>query len=191
MVGFKHTKMGLKSKEENILKLFFNESAKHWHFTEIVKEAKISKKQANLWLKKLMKESIIIHVKPLGKMPYFKANFDHSNYQDKKKLYSLNIFYQSGLLNHLRQLSKAKTVIIFGSFARYDWHSKSDIDLFIYGDSKGLDTTTYKGKLKRDISAFTYPSLKEMRDIRSGLMKNIINGYVVKGNINDIIGAIV
>lgn len=182
--------MGLKSKEENVLRLFFNESAKYWHFSDIVKAAKISKKQANRWLKKLMKEKIIVHVKPKGKMPYFKANFDHPNYQDKKKLYSLTMFYQSGLLSHLRQLSKAKTIIIFGSFARYDWHSKSDIDLFIYGDSEGLDTTTYRRKLKRDISAFTYPSLKEMKSIRSGLMKNVINGYVVKGSINDIIEAV-
>ena len=182
--------MGLKSKEENILRLFFNESSKHWHFTKIVKKAKISKKQANLWLKKLVKEKIIIHVKPKGKMPYFEANFEHPNYQDRKKLYSLNLFYQSGLLNHLKQLSKAKTVIIFGSFARYDWHTESDVDLFIYGDSDGLDTTTYKKRLKRDISTFTYPSLQDMKNIRSGLMKNIINGYVVKGSINDIIGAV-
>ena len=182
--------MGLRSKEENILSLFFNESAKHWHFTEIVKSAKISKKQANLWLRKLTKERLVIHVKPKGKMPYFKANFNHSNYQDRKKLYSLTMFYESGLLSHLRQLPKAKTVIIFGSFSRYDWHSNSDVDLFIYGKNEGLDIKTYKRRLKREISTFTYPSLREMRSIRSGLMKNIINGYVVKGNINDIIGAV-
>jgi hypothetical protein len=26
--------MGSKSKEENVLKLFFNDSARHWHFEE-------------------------------------------------------------------------------------------------------------------------------------------------------------
>lgn len=182
--------MGLKSKEENVLKLFFNEPSKHWHFTEIIKTAKISRKQGNLWLKSFVKEKIIVHIKPKAKMPYFKANFEHPNYQDRKKLYSLTLFYQSGLLNHLRQLSKAKTIIIFGSFSRYDWHSKSDIDLFIYGDDDGLDTLAYKKRLKREISIHTYESIKEMKDIRSGLMKNIINGYVVKGNINDIIGAV-
>ena len=180
----------MKSKEENVLQLFFNESAKHWHFTEIVIEGKISRKQANLWLRKLLRENIIVHEKPKGRMPYFKANFEHPNYQDRKKIYSLLKFYESGLLNHLRQLPKAKTVIIFGSFSRYDWHTKSDIDLFIYGDNEGIDASTYEKKLKRDISVHAFESIKEMKSIRSGLMKNIINGYVVKGNINDIIGAV-
>ena len=179
--------MGLKSKEENIVNLFYNESAKQWHFTEIVQQAKISKKQASLWLRKLTKESVIAHVKPKGKMPYFKANFNNPHYQDRKRLYSLALFYRSGLLINLQN---ARTVIIFGSFSRYDWHSNSDVDLFIYGKNKGLDTKTYKRRLKRDISIFTYSSLAEMRSIRSGLMKNIIDGYVVKGSINDIIGAI-
>ena len=34
--------MGITPKYERVLELFFNEGTKHWHFSEIVKEAKIS-----------------------------------------------------------------------------------------------------------------------------------------------------
>lgn len=179
----------MQSKENSILILFFNESAKHWHFTEIAKKANISKQQANFWLKKFMKEKLIIHVKPKGKMPYFKANFSHPNYQNRKRLFSLTELYRSGFLSHLNQLPKAKTIIIFGSYSSYDWNSESDIDLFIYGDAEGLDTATYWSKLKRKIEPCAYSSLNEMRKIKSGIMKNIINGFVVKGDITEIMGA--
>jgi len=181
------TKMGSKSKEENVLGLFFNESSKHWHFTEILRQAKISRQQANKWLKKLLKEKVIVKVKSKGKMPFFKAHFDHPNYQYKKRLFALQELYDSGFLTHLKQLPKARTIIIFGSYARADWHTTSDIDLFIYGDDEGLDIPTYWGKLHRPIQPWVFPSSEEMKEVQSGLLKNVINGYLVKGNLNEII----
>ena len=47
------------SKEENILRLFFNESSKHWHFEEILRESRISRDKLNKWLKKFLHEKLI------------------------------------------------------------------------------------------------------------------------------------
>ncbi len=183
--------MPLPSKEERVLELFFNEPSKHWHFKYIVKTAKISEPAANKWLKKFLKQKLIKRIKPKGKMPYFQGDYPHDNYCNAKKIYALNKMHKSGLLTELQSLKKAKTVIIFGSYIRSDWHTDSDIDVFIYGDPEitffegywsGLG---FKGRARR-ISVHSYPTLKKIRDIQSGLMKNVVKGYFVKGNIYDI-----
>ena len=178
------TKMPYLNKEDYVLELFLNEPTKHWHFKDIVKEANISKERANYWLKKFEKDKIINHIKPKGKMPYFIANYAHANYDNRKKIYALNKLYESGLLTELQSLEKAKVVVIYGSFARGDWHTKSDIDVFIYGNP---------GKFKfgtmvfwREVQVQTCKNKKEIKEIKSGLMKNVIKGMFIKGDITDL-----
>ena len=98
-----------------------------------------------------------------------------------KKIFALNALYQTGLLNDLCSLNKAKTVILFGSFARSDWHSGSDIDLFMLGKADDFNQKTYEKKLKREIQTFIY---KETDKIGKGLLRSISAGYIIKGNLN-------
>jgi len=162
--------MGKPSKESRIIELFFNEPSKHWHFKDIVRQGKISENRANYWLKQLLKEKIIIYIKPKGKMPYYIANFEHTNYKNKKKLYTL------------------ETIVIFGSFSRADWHAKSDIDLFIIGNDDELEKGKYENIFHRDIQLFTFKNSKEIKNINPYLINNIINGYFVKGEVQNIMG---
>ncbi|MDO8481339.1 MAG: nucleotidyltransferase domain-containing protein [Nanoarchaeota archaeon] len=183
--------MGIASKEERVLELFLNEPAKHWHFCEIAKAAKISEPGANKWLKKLLAEKMIQRVKPRGAMPYFIANFRHGHYRSRKKIYALQKIYDSGLLEKLQSLENAKAVVIFGSFARSDWNTQSDVDIFVLGDPEDIRFGMLwaglgaRGK-PRELSVHSYLSLKDVRNIHSGLMKNVVNGYFVKGTIFDI-----
>ncbi len=186
-----HSKMAYPSKEERVLELFFNESTKHWHFHDIVTTAKVSDVVANKWLKKHCNEKIIERIKAKGKMPYYIANWENKQYHNKKKLFALNKLYESGLLYRLQCLKNAKTIVIFGSFARSDWHTKSDIDVFIFGDPAEVKLRNlgeglgFQGK-SREVSVHSYSTLEKIRSIHSGLMKNVVKGFFVKGNIHDI-----
>lgn len=183
--------MGKASKEKNILELFFNEPTKHWHFKDIVKESGVKKSSVSIWLDKFVKEKITLHYKSKGKMPFFVANYQHVSYINKKKLYGLSLLYSSGLVKRLQKLEKAKTIVIFGSFARADWHTDSDVDVFVYGDPADMEYgTRMKGlhrKHSREIQIHACKTKKEIKDIRSGLMNNVINGYFIKGRVNDIV----
>lgn len=179
--------MGIPSKESKIIELFFNEPSKHLHFKDIVKHVKISENRANHWLKNLVKEHLILYNKKIGKMPYYTANFDHTDYKTKKKLYALEKFYETGFLKHLESLN-AKTIIIFGSFARADWHAKSDIDLLIIGDDKELEKGKYENVLKREIQLITFKNIKDIKNINPHLIHNVVNGYFVKGEVQNILG---
>jgi predicted nucleotidyltransferase len=183
--------MPIASKEERVLELFLNEPAKQWHFSQIVKTAKVSEPVASKWLNSLIKEKIILKVKPEGRMPYFIGNFREDSYRNKKRLYALHKLNESGLLARLQGLKNAKAVILFGSFSRSDWNTQSDVDVFVLGDPENLKFGTlwkglgFQGK-SREIQVHSFKTLLETRKIKSGLMKNVINGYFVKGKISDI-----
>lgn len=178
------SKMPYPDKEKNVLDLFFNEPTKHWHFKDIVKNAKISEQRANYWLKQFLKQKLIKHIKPKGKMPYFIAEYNVPEYKNKKKIYALNRMLETGLLNKLQSLKNAKAVVIFGSFARSDWNTNSDIDIFIYGDPEDLKFGTIW--MGREVEVHTCRTKEEIKDIKSGLMNNVVKGYFVKGNIYDL-----
>jgi len=175
------------SKEEKILDLFLNESSKHWHFEHILKAAKVSRSNAVKWLAKFERQGIIRRIKPEGKMPYHIGNFDSPAYQTRKKVYALTKLQESGFLDHLTALPNTKTVILFGSLSRADWYTDSDIDLFIYGDDDQLDVATYETALKREIQVFTVKNEKELQEFNQGLLKNIMNGYRIKGRIDELL----
>ncbi|MBU0979502.1 MAG: nucleotidyltransferase domain-containing protein [Nanoarchaeota archaeon] len=179
------------SKEERILELFMNEPTKHWHFSDIVETSGVSVNIAGKWLRKLQQKNIIKRVKPKGRMPYFIGNYEDYEFKSRKKLYALQKLYETRLIQELQRLKNAKTIIIFGSYVRTDWNTDSDIDVFVYGESdefefgrfwKGLG---FQGR-SREIQVHTFHSRTEMENVTSGLLKNVLRGYVVKGDIYEV-----
>lgn len=179
--------MASPSKEENVLKLILeNSPLKEWHFEEIVREAKITRLAANKWLKKYVSQGLLKHIKEKGKFPHFTAGSNNAVYQSFKRVYALERLHESGLIPDLLSLSTAKTIILFGSIVKGDWYKDSDIDIFIFGDIFGFDKTIYEIRLHKNIELHIFQNLEEIGEVRTGLIKNIINGYVLKGQIQDI-----
>lgn len=174
----------MKSKYDMVLELFFDNPTKEWHFEEILKEAKITRSNADRWLKRLAKEKIVKRVKEIGKMPYYISDYQMPAYKNKKRIFAQQTLYKSGLLDHLLSLDKAKSIILFGSFLRSDWYKASDIDIFIYGDSEGLSIAKYELRLHRDIQVFVCKNRDELNNLGNGLIKNIIKGNIIKGDID-------
>ncbi len=179
--------MASPSKEENVLKLILeNSPLKEWHFEETVREANVTKVVANKWLKKYVKEGLVKKIKEKGKFPYFTVGNKNQVYYSRKRLYALEQLYKSGLISRLLSLKGAKAVIIFGSIIRGDWYKDSDIDIFIYGNANEFDKNYYESKLGRNIELHTFEDKREIKEVKTGLIKNVINGYIIKGQIQDI-----
>ena len=171
----------MQSKEESVLEPFFN-SAKYWHFDELLEKIKISRPQLSFWLKKFVGEGIILRVKPKGKRPYYQYNFDSPSFKNKKRLFGLNTLNRAGLLDHLSELKGAEVVILFGSFSRSDWYEHSDIDIFVYGSDENLEQGKYELKLRRDIQVHLAKNKKDLKKM-STLLPYIIAGDFIKGSI--------
>ncbi|MBI4439667.1 nucleotidyltransferase domain-containing protein [Candidatus Woesearchaeota archaeon] len=179
--------MASPSKEENVLKLILeNSPLKEWHFGEIVEEAKVTKLVANKWLKKYVSEGLLKHIKEKKKFPHFTVGSNNPVYYSQKRIYALEQLHKSGLIPKLLSLNKAKTVILFGSIINGDWYKDSDIDIFVFGDVSNFDKKVYELKLQKSIELHLFENKDEINEVKTGLIKNIINGYVIKGRIQDI-----
>ena len=169
------------SKENLVLERFYNYPTKHWHFNELAVD--IAESKLDRWLKRFQKQKIIIRVKKTGSMPFYISNHQNPEYQNRKRIFGLSMLHESGLLNHL-SLSKARNVVLFGSLTRWDWYSESDIDIFVFGNSDDIEIRQYETKLNREIHLFEAKNLQDLRMIGGALLKSIISGYVVKGEID-------
>src|SRR3989344_6661164 len=179
--------MASPSKQENVLKLILESSPlKEWRFKEIVKEAKVTKLVANKWLKKYVSEGLLKYKKEKGKFPYYTAGTSNSVYYSLKRVYALENLHKSGLIPKLLSLKTAKTIILFGSIAKGDWYKNSDIDIFVLGDILDFDKNIYELKLQKNIGLTIFQNKEEIKEVKTGLIKNIINGYIIKGQIQDI-----
>lgn len=174
----------MKSKEDRVIELFFENPTKEWHFEKIVKETRIARSKINNWLKKFLKEELIKRIKKRGKMPYYLSDYNSSNYRNKKRLFALNKLYKIGFLNDLYSLKKAETIILFGSFSRSDWYKDSDIDIFIYGDAQGLKIMNYELKLHKNIQLFICKNKTDLIKLGNKMIENIIKGNIIKGDLN-------
>ncbi len=178
--------MASPSKEENVLKLILeNSPLKEWHFEEIVREAKVTRLVANKWLKKYVSDGLLNHTKEKGKFAYFTVGSNNTIYYSLKRIYALEQLHKSGLIPKLLSLKTAKTIILFGSIVKGDWYKNSDIDIFVFGDISGFDKNIYELKLHKNIELHIFENKEEIEDVKTGLIKNIINGYILKGQIQD------
>ena len=174
----------MNSKEDAILELFYN-SSKYWHFEEIMGLVSISRPQLSKWLKTFENEGIIKRVKLKGKMPYYVHDFHNPKFGIRKRLYAQQKLASSGLLEHLVTLDKAKVVILFGSFSRWDWYRESDIDIFIYGGDDDFEQGKYELKLHREIQVHLAKDKNDIKRIDK-MIPYIIAGDFIKGSIEDL-----
>lgn len=180
--------MASPSKEDSVLRLILeNSPLKEWHFEEIVREAKITRLVANKWLKKYVSNGLLSHIKEKGKFPYYKVGSNNPIFYSKKRIYALDQMHNSGLIPKLLSLKTAKTIILFGSIIKGDWYKDSDIDIFIFGDIPEFNKKLYETRLKKKIELHVFQNKEEIEEVKTGLIKNIINGYVLKGQIQDIV----
>ena len=175
----------MKSKENEVLELFFNYPTKFWRFKEFEEKTSLPPSKVDRWLKKFQEEELIQRIKVKGSMPYYIANYENPNYKFKKKIYAFQKLYESGLLNYLSSL-KAKTVVLFGSFNRSDWDAESDIDIFV-SDEVEINIGKYEKMLKRDIQIFATDNFEKLG---KPLLRNIVTGNTLKGKIsNEVLNA--
>jgi hypothetical protein len=180
--------MASQSKEHSVLKLILESSPwRQWHFEEIIKETKVSRSVASKWLKIYCNQGLLKRIKEPGSFPYFTAGKNNPFYEAKKRIYALEHLYESGLIAYLAACDSVQTAVIFGSMHRGDWYKNSDVDLFILGDLGDFDKAGFERKLGRSIEIHQIESPKELRTITSTLLQNLINGYFVKGRVQDVV----
>ena len=99
--------------------------------------------------------------------------------------YNLNLLYDSGLVNYLiKELNWPEAIILFGSFARAENSSASDIDLLIISSSKKeAKLTKFEKKTGYKIQIFIHSKkdIEKMKEKNKELLNNWVNGITLYG----------
>jgi len=109
-------------------------------------------------------------------VPLYRARAEDAGYRLAKRHWIEQRIVSSGLIEHLARETQPKAIVLFGSCAKGEFDSSSDIDLFIQAPEKELDLSSFR--LGHRISLFFEPSLK---DLSKELLNNIVNGLVLRG----------
>lgn len=176
--------MPRKSREHDLIALFYNYPTKHWRFKELEESVPIAANKISKWLKKFVAEGLVQRVSVKGKMPYYIGAFDSPAYKTSKRLFAFTEMYKSGLLNQLIAAKGVKTAIIFGSMTRTDWHFQSDVDLFIYGKNPKIKTALPERYLHKEIQIFVCERKKDLSKYSNELLRNITKGWIIKGDLD-------
>jgi len=108
-------------------------------------------------------------------------NRDNHKVLQLKRVDNLRQVYSSGLVDFLEKEFAGATIILFGSYARGDDTTTSDMDIAVIGrKEKEIELTNFDKILERTIIINFYPSFKE---IHKHLKENLFNGVVLAGGI--------
>ncbi len=98
-----------------------------------------------------------------------------------KKAENLKFIYESGLVEFLEEELPATTIVLFGSYSKGEDLIESDIDIAVIGSKeKKIKLTKFDKALQRIIFLHLFEDLNK---IDKNLKQNIINGIILKGNL--------
>lgn len=162
---------------DKITSLIFKNPERWTHIREIARKLNISPETARKHLAGLKKHNILEERKE-GNLLQFRAKIENENYKHEKILYNLGAIHDSGVVNFLYEYYSPKAIILFGSYARGEDLSASDVDIgIVTSNKKRPDLSSFEKKLARKINL----SLFTRKDVSKEFFTNIINGIVLKG----------
>jgi len=167
----------LKNSKGEILKLFFQDPEKEYYLREI---ARILGKEPGFFqeaINKLVNEGILKDERRAD-LRYFKLNKNYPIYEEIKKIISKTVGIEARIREIIDNLKGAECAFIFGSIAKNQESSNSDIDLMIIGgidqDQLIKEINQAEDELKREINYHLYSREEVIKQLR------INNDFLVK-----------
>jgi predicted nucleotidyltransferase len=163
--------------DQKILKYLVEYPEKEFLAGDIQKALKISNGGANIALRKLSKEGYVNRVQK-GSIFLYSINYSNPIVKQLKVLKNIELI--NPIINKLKSYSKQ--IILFGSCARGEDLSDSDIDLFILtNDKDNIDKITAKNKLPKKLQVIirTPVIFTEMKDKEPVFYEEVSRGIVL------------
>jgi predicted nucleotidyltransferase len=155
-----------------ILGLLFGMSDDVFFARQIVRSINVSAGAAQRELMTLTNAGIIAR-KQIGNQVFYRANKDHPVYAELKALLAKT----TGVFNQLSEalaplVNQIKFAFVYGSFARGDEKTKSDIDLMVIGSLTLDDLLERLAPVERTLNRPINPSIYSLKELKAKLKAN-------------------
>ncbi len=165
-----------------VLKVFFenpNPKGAGFQLREIGRITNLATTSVKRYLNELVNEKLIIVSRHrIHAYPVYLANMDSEKFRFLKKIDTIMILKDSGLIEYLENKCMPDVIILFGSASRGEDTIESDIDLYLLCKERKLDMQEFEKKIKRKISLLFSENINKLSN---ELKNNIINGTILKG----------
>lgn len=165
-----------KSSSWLVLKQFLENPTKKHQIREISRKINLATTSVKKHIEKLIQQNLIFEKKDIFK--YYQANFDKEEFRFYKKINSMIMIRDSGLLEYLENQTSAEVIILFGSCAKGEDTQESDLDLYVQAPSKNLNLKKFEKKINKKIQLFFY---EDINQVPKELRNNILNGIKLAG----------
>jgi len=183
----------LKNGQGEILNLMFQNPEQEFYLSEI---SKMLGKTRGHYKKSFdfLVDSGILKEERKGPLRYFRLNKEHFLYSEIKAIISKTIGLEFQLREMIGSFDEIDYAFIYGSVAKEDETSGSDIDLVVISDSLDSDKffdskLSYQKILNKEISCRVYKKkefLEKINNQNSFILNILANKKIIlKGNIND------
>ena len=109
---------------------------------------------------------------------YYKAESDNEKFKFYKKINSLDKIENSGLLKYIEDETGCEVIYLFGSTAKGEDTSKSDLDIYVQAPESDLNLQKYEEELGKKIQLFFS---EDINALPLELRNNILNGIKLRG----------
>jgi predicted nucleotidyltransferase len=167
----------IKDNNYNVMKLFFDNPDGKFHIREIARRTSLSAPGVSKILRRLKKEALLV-----SKKENLVENFEASRSEKFfwfKKCYNFLSFYESGLVDFLRdKYEEPEAIVVFGSYSNGEDTAESDIDVAVVTKkSVELDLKRFESLLKRRIHILEIQPSESDKEF----LNSLANGTVVYG----------
>lgn len=168
-----------------LLEVFFNDPEKSRYLREI---GRIVNKEPGVFQKDIKKlsEAGILESYYDGNRHFFKLNKNYFLFEELKSIFFKTVGVKARLREGLKKIKGIKKAFIYGSFARGDEKSASDIDLFVIGSINEDELLDFISGLEKSIGRecdYILMSEKEYeRKLNEGssFLKNILSRDIIE-----------
>ncbi|MEK7203058.1 MAG: nucleotidyltransferase domain-containing protein [Patescibacteria group bacterium] len=167
-----------------ILQLFFADTQKRYYLRELERLLGLSVGNIRRELIALEKTSLFLREKQ-GNQVYYSLNKQAPIFEEFKKIISKTIGLEANLKKELKKVEGIKQAFIFGSFAKGEEQSASDIDLMIIGkvneDLLIKKISQLEFLLKREINYHLFSETEWQKKFKTNsFLKAVVNGPKIK-----------
>lgn len=162
-----------------MLQAFFDDPETEFQLREISRKTDIAPTSAKLHLRALVKEGLLL-IKPhrIHKYPLYAANRNAEKFKLFKRINTIALISESGLLDHLTDVFIPDATILFGSSSKGEDTKDSDLDIFMLCREKRADLGKFEKATGRRINLFF---AEDFSKLSKELKNNIINGILLRG----------
>ena len=165
---------------KKIFQLFFFDLTKKYYLRELERMLNISVGNIRRELISLEQSGIFKREK-MGNQVYYSVNKQSPIFNEFKKIIAKTIGSEALVKNSLKNIKSIKTAFIFGSFAKGEEDSLSDIDLMIIGkpdeDVVISKINKLESRLSREINYHIFSMIDWQKKIKqqNSFLKNILS----------------